>query len=183
MNRLILLTATLLCVLTARARILPQEVRDLDAAIEYCNSTPLAEVEGIWQFADNETSVLIARDEADPAKFVMRIIAADDARLLPGDIIGTMRITPDAGKFELTLRSGADFSKHDVKCFAALSSDANAITIRKPAVKFDFSPSMILSRFWRIMKVRFENPAADLPYGLIRIYPGEAATPHSIIYL
>lgn len=165
------------------ASIAADQVRDIDAAMLFCRSNPISRVEGVWQFADKLTSVLIARDPFATSRFILRIIDADDARVLPGDTIGFLDITPEPDKFRLRLRTGADFKKHAIDCAATLSKDNNGLTIRRPKVKIEPSPTMLLSRFWRIVKVRFADPAAELPQGLIRIYPNKAADPYAIIYL
>ncbi len=72
-----------------------QQIADMGAAREYCDTHPLDRIEGIWDLTDADTQVLIARSEGHDGEYVMTVLTSGDCRLLPGDTLGIYRRTPD----------------------------------------------------------------------------------------
>lgn len=181
-----LISMLLLLVSLAVAAVYPADVRDIDAARQFCDEAPLSAVEGIWKFAETGNSVLIARDPDVDTKFIIRILETDDARLLPGDTLGDITMTPTARKFRLRLRIRSGLPSRFADCAATLTPQSDGLIIERPGIRLDVAPSFLLSSFWRIFRIRLQNPARDLPAGLIKVYPspaGNSTLPFTPVYL
>lgn len=170
----------LLVPLAASAR---QPVCDIPAAKQYCDTTALQRIEGIWKMTDSDTQLLISRDDRDPLRYAVTILRADDARLLPGDTIAICTPSADPENFTFTFRTGM---KWDAKCLATLTDHDLAITIRRPSRRLKLSPYMFLRHFWGLFRYESENPVEQIRQGLIKIYPNgydQQASPFNIRYL
>ncbi len=162
---------------------LAQQIADMGAAREYCDTHPLDRIEGIWDLTDADTQVLIARSEGHDGEYVMTVITSGDCRLLPGDTLGIYRRTPDGDRFRLTMSTGL---KINAECVATLTEDDMGITIQRPVHRIELSPHLLLRRFWSLFRYRSDNPADRLHDGLIRIYPpdrDQLPSPYKMRYL
>ncbi len=140
----------------------------------WCDNNMLQDIEGIWEYPDDNTRVLIQADSKIPGAFSMTVISSPDCRIEPGDIIGRLYPSLDARQFRLeqwTKKIDLSLVK-PLGCTAILSSDGETIRIKSPKLKFKINPSTLLPKFWRLLKISVSNPADDLPAGLIKIYPG-----------
>lgn len=157
----------------------PSDVWDIGAAREICDRTPLTRIEGIWEFPDDHTRVLILRRERVDMEYDVIVAETPDCRLHPGDVIGTVKDSADPKKFELNLyRTGGAGKFADMgKCMARLASDGNSITVsasRMKATIRSLSALSFLPKFWRAIRLSTSRPADELPKGLVRIYPEES---------
>ena len=118
---------------------LAQQIADMGAAREYCDTHPLDRIEGIWDLTDADTQVLIARSEEHDGEYVMTVITSGDCRLLPGDTLGIYRRTPDGDRFRLTMTTGL---KINAECVATLTEDDMGITIQRPVHRIELSPHL-----------------------------------------
>lgn len=166
--RHILLSASAACCLTCLARL------DMTAARAYCDSAPLAPIEGIWQYPDDGVTVLIRRDTADPRRYEVKAIESEDTRVSSGDVIGTIEESPDPNRFRLTLATEAHkgLTGKSAECLASLSKDAGALHIKMKKRTISLNPSWILPRFWRMVRVKTRDPLDKLPAGMVKVYPG-----------
>lgn len=140
----------------------------------WCDNNLLQDIEGIWEYPDDNTRVLIKADNTVPGSFSLEVISTPDCRLNPGDVIGRLYPSIDPKQFKLEQFTRKDNLSlvNPFGCAAILSSDGESIRIKSPKLKFKINPSTILPRFWRLVRVSIDNPAGDLPSGLIKIYPG-----------
>lgn len=176
----------LLCAITILARCVaadpdtrafpPEPRTDLQSAMEYCDTTPLHPAEGIWRMQDDHTVLLIARDATHSGGiFKIIVVESPDSKLWRGAVAGTLRASVDPKKFSLTLcsslRNGMLGAPLDM--LATLSDDGSVLKIDKARLKIKINPLSIFPRFWRFLKLSFLNPAAELPTGLVRIYPDQ----------
>lgn len=144
------------------------EIRD------WCDTNVLSPVEGIWEYPEDGARVLIQADPSHPGTYTISIISTPDCRLEYGDIIGRLHPTVDTRQFRLeqwTRKDKSIFSKAE-NCAATLSSDGESIRIKSPKLKFKINLNTILPRFWRIVKVSYDDPTDKLPAGLLKVYPG-----------
>lgn len=141
----------------------------------YCNTSPLESAEGIWRFIDDKTDVLIRKCNNDKFDnyYEIIVLSSADKSLKPGIVIGYLFSTLDANKLKMhlytKLSSKGIFSPQE--CVATLSMDKYSLSIECPKIKFRINVTGILPHFWRIIRYKIENPAADLPKGFIKIYP------------
>lgn len=143
-------------------------------AREWCDSNILTPVEGIWEYPDDGARVLIQSDPTAPGSFTISVLSTPDCRLEAGDIIGRLHPSVDARQFRLEQWTHKDkqlFNKAE-NCHATLSSDGETLRVKSPKLKFKINLNTLLPRFWRIVRVSYDNPADDLPAGLIKVYPG-----------
>lgn len=144
------------------------EIRD------WCDSSILSPIEGIWEYPEDGARVLIQADPTHPDTFTISIISTPDCRLEFGDIIGRLHPTVDTKQFRLeqwTNKEKANFTKAE-NCAAILSSDGETLRIKSPKLKFKINLNTLLPRFWRVVRVSYDDPTDNLPAGLIKVYPG-----------
>lgn len=156
---------------------------DFGLAQEYCDCTELTEPEGIWQFPDDETTVLIRRAPHSSSKFEIFVIETPDCRLNPGDKLGELQRSADTSKFKMSLytnrKTGILTDSHS--CSAELKENGDTFIMQPRKLKISLRTMWFLPRFWRSLRIDIDNPASRLPYGLIRLYP--RTNPFSPFYL
>ena len=145
----------------------------LISAIEYCDSAPLDAAEGIWEFPEDETSVLIKKDPDSRIDYHIILLHTPDCRFNPGDTIGRIRMSNDNDKFRRNLKMSMDRNPLSSfrECTAILDSKKGTLRVKPMKLKFSFRTMWFLPKFWRSIKVGVDNPAGDLPVGLRRTYP------------
>ncbi len=168
--RHILTTALILIISVPSFAFFPTEADIRD----WCDSSILDSVEGIWEYPDDGARVLIQADPTHPGTFTISIISTPDCRLEYGDVIGRLHPSVDAKQFRLeqfTHKDKSIFSKAE-NCAAILSSDGESLRVKSPKLKFKINLNTLLPRFWRIVRVSYDDPADKLPAGLLKVYPG-----------
>ncbi|MDE7160203.1 MAG: hypothetical protein K2O24_05095 [Muribaculaceae bacterium] len=169
-----LLRIILLCLVMLMAPVnMRAEVTDRASAMEYCDTSPLDPVEGIWEYPEDGVTVLVRRSAAQTGRYDIIALDSEDTRIAPGDVIGRLEATPDIRQFKLTLftraRSGTLSSPEE--CLATLSADSESLFVKTRKIKISFNPSLLLPRFWRIARLRIKDPLENLPAGMIKVYP------------
>lgn len=149
------------------------ESHDMAAAIEYCEDSVLDPIEGIWEFPDDQTTVLIRKTLGEPYKFSVYALRSPDCRLNAGDLIGTLCQSPESTKLRLSL-----YTKHiggilsdSRECLAEFSHREGSIRIYPKKIKLSIRTNRLLPGYWKAVSVSKENPLDRLPIGLIRIFP------------
>lgn len=171
MTRILIIISAMIssCIFSAGAQRFSEE----NARI-WCDNNPLHEIEGIWEYPEDNARVLIQADKNVPGAFSLTVISTPDCRLSPGDVIGRLYPSVDSRQFRLEQWTRKDnlslIKPHD--CTATLSSDGESIRVKSAKLKFKINPNILLPRFWRIVRFSFNNPVDELPAGLVKIYPG-----------
>lgn len=157
-------------------------VSSVSEAREYCDNTNIDRVEGIWEFSEDETSVLIKRDKSRRGEYDLILLQSADCRFFPGDTVGTMRESVDRDKFRLRLRIEADKDPMTCskECAATFSAKDGVIKIDPMKLKLGMRTMWFLPKFWRSVKVGVDIPSSRLPVGIRRVYPEN--TPRLPIY-
>ena len=140
----------------------------------WCDSGVLSPVEGIWEYPDDGARVCIQADPKSPGCFEIIIISTPDCRLEYGDVIGRLHPTVDSSQFRLeqfTRRDKLSLAKAE-QCAATLSADGESLRIKAPKLKFKVNLHTLLPRFWRTVRVSYDDPTDKLPAGLVKVYPG-----------
>ena len=161
-----------------------QKIADMGKALEYCRANPLDKIEGIWEFPEDNTVVLITCSNKKKRTYDLTIVSTPDCRLIPGEKIGEMSSSVDSDKFRLSLftsrKDGILTDPSD--CLATLNDREGSITIEKRKFKISSRISRYLPKFWRLLSLfSVSSPADKLPQGLIRIFP--SPVPRGPIYL
>lgn len=141
---------------------------------DWCDTNILSPIEGIWEYPEDGAQVLIQADPTHPGTYTLTIITTPDCRLEYGDVIGRIHPTVDSRQFRLeqwTHKDKLTLSKAE-ECQAILSSDGETLRVKSPKLKFKINLNTLLPRFWRIVRISYNNPVEDLPAGLIKVYPG-----------
>lgn len=142
--------------------------------MEWCDTGILNSVEGIWEYPDDGARVCIQADPTSPGSFSIYIISTPDCRLEYGDVIGRLHPTVDSRQFRLeqyTHKDKLTFTKAE-QCAATLSTDGESIRVKSPKLKFKVNLHTLLPRFWRVVRVSYDDPTENLPAGLVKVYPG-----------
>ena len=171
---------------------------DMDMAKEICDNLPLEEAEGIWMYPDDKVTVLVLKDEeTSPNSFEtysISVVETSDARLHPGDKIGSLQATPEEGvyKIELLTERKNDFLLKPKSCVATLSKDGEAFIIKKQKAPFkgrlNLNFNRLLPGFWKIVSTGI-SPSANTvktQVGMVRIYPsydGNGSSKRKVRYL
>lgn len=153
------------------------EIVDLESARIYCDSRPLAQIEGIWEFTEDGLSVLIRKNDNTSGSSVSgfdMIAVYDSSGIIPeGDRIGFLYPTVDSGKYKMQLI--ADRKKNPIAgmktCLAVFDDREGSLEVKEDSRKIKFNPLGFLPHFWRIVRLRSEKPSEDIPKGLLRVYP------------
>ena len=142
--------------------------------MDWCDTNALSPIEGIWEYPEDSTRVLIQADPTHPGSYSISVISTPDCRLEYGDVIGRIHPTVDTKQFRLeqwTHKDKSIFTKAE-NCSATLSSDGESLRIKSPKLKFKVNLYTLLPKFWRIVRVSYDNPTDKLPAGLLKVYPG-----------
>lgn len=146
----------------------------MGAAQEWCDEAMLDKIEGIWEFPDDHTKVLICRSQYDKSLYDVIVVEAEDVRLIPGENIGYLKKSATQDKFEMGLFRGRN--KKGIlaelgKCFAQYDDKNNALLVKGRSIKLSIGSRWLLPAFWRLIKVSVKDPLESLPKGLVKIYP------------
>lgn len=149
------------------------EISDMGRAMEFCDRAMLGKIEGIWEFPEDNTRVLIRRSTAEPNLYDIIVVETPDCRLRPGDVIGYLRGSALSTKFEMGLfRTKTEGILSDLrKCLAEYNSKEDALLVKAPKIKLKLRSRWFLPSFWRAVSIGIDNPAGNIPKGLVRIYP------------
>ncbi len=158
-------------------------IADRLAAEQYCESSPLTRVEGIWEFPEDETFVLIRKKDGEKRKYELILISSPDCRLHPGECIGYLNPTADSDKFKLTLYINRKYGllSDTRSCSAEYRPKEEAIIIHPRQLKISLRTPWFLPKFWRSLRVKIDDPATNLPKGLRKVFP--TTIPENPIYL
>lgn len=141
---------------------------------EWCDTGILSPVEGIWEYPDDGARVCIQADPTSPGCYTITVISTPDCRLDYGDVIGRLHPTVDSRQFRLeqyTHKERMALTKAE-QCAATLSSDGESLRVKSPKLKFKINLHTLLPRFWRVVRVSYDDPTDKLPAGLVKVYPG-----------
>lgn len=166
-----------------------REILDMGAARDFCDSSPLDEIEGIWYYVEDDVKVLVRRNTLDDSVYDIQVVETPDCRLRPGELLGKMHVSADPRQFRMSLftnRSKGGLLSDERECLAVLGKDGESLRIKGKKYKISLRSLYLLPRFWRMVRVVVDNPLDDLPRGLVKIYPsydGNGSTRRSPRYL
>jgi len=166
-------TTILMMLITSCLAVMAETICDMGMAREWCDRTMLRTIEGIWEFPDDQTRVLVRRTPAEENRYDIIVIESPDTRIKPGDNIGDLTGTAIPTKFEMSLyrtKQRGIFARPG-KCLAELDNKQDAMIVKGRKMKFALASRWFLPSFWRAIKVTVSNPMQDLPKGMVRIYP------------
>lgn len=148
-------------------------VCDMRAAREWCDRTMLHRVEGVWEYPDDQTRVLVRRSAGSDSRYDIVVVETPDTRLTPGETIGYIESTPVVTKYEMGVyrtKTGGVLRELG-RCAAELSEKEDALLVRSRKVKFSIGSRWLLPSFWRLLRLTVKDPLETLPKGLVRVYP------------
>lgn len=154
-------------------------ISDIVAAREWCDANMLHRVEGIWEFPEDETTVLVCRSNITPHRYDIIVVSSPDTRLTPGETVGYLHESADSDKFEMALyRTKLEGTlKEPGKCLATLRDNDNSIVAQGRKAKFSLRTWSILPSFWRMVRMSVNDPLENLPKGMLRVYPSSSRQP------
>lgn len=158
---------------------------DMASAREWCDSELLRPVEGIWEFPDDDTRILIKRSPVSQYDYDLILISSPDVRFTPGDIVGSFKRGNVPDEFSISLYrdktlKGAFTNPGSGR--ARLAADGNSIKVENPSLKVAFNARWLLPSFWKALKLSRKSPSSS-GYGIVRIYPLDTLEPESPDYL
>ena len=177
------------------------EAYDIDMAQEICAELPLEKVEGVWLYPDDQVTVLILnvnREQSDNRlpEYSISIVDTSDARLHPGEVIGSLKATPDEKvyKIELATERHNHLLLKPVSCLASLTGDGERLIIKKQKVplkgRLNLNFNRLLPGFWKIVSTGISSTGSgtslEPPTGMVKIYPsydGNGSMRRKIRYL
>lgn len=145
---------------------------DLIAAMDLCDNADLRPVEGLWQYPEDQVTVLIFRESGIEGKYGMWVVESADCSLEAGKKIGGLTESPDPRKFDFSIFTAVRKGVLQLPCqaTATLSTDNESIIVTKPSIKISFRPNRLLPGFWKTVSVGIKDPS-KAPRGMIRVYP------------
>lgn len=151
------------------------DIFDITSAMEFCDNELISDPEGIWEFPDDETVVMIRRSQWNRHSFDIILLTTPDCRLHGGDIIGYAERNAEQRKFKVKLFTQLkhDFLSDPGECLGELNSDGTAFLFQPKKYKISFSVRgfSILPKFWRLINISVKNPLDNLKRGMVKIYP------------
>lgn len=177
--RLIISIALLAAVSTAAQR--PATIQQ---ARQYCDTTTLDKIEGIWDLQADGVQVLIYRSHTAPnAPYDLIVVNTYDASLPWGFPIGTLTPTGAPRQYTLTLYTRIKNNKPaSPKTFAVqTNTEYSSLLIRKPDKGFRISitPTVLLPGLWRMFRLTWQHRPTQEVTGMIKVYPVSYADPNS----
>lgn len=151
-----------------------QRIENLKAAKKYCDQATLDKEEGIWEFADDEMIVLIKKRTGSPKRiYDLILLATPDCRVEPGDTIGNIQKGVEENKYRLSLRLNPykDLLSSVKSCVALMNGEKNRLMIEPVKLKLSFRTMWFLPKFWRSLKIGYDDPKKKLLCGLVKHYP------------
>lgn len=159
-----------LTALTASARYPADE----GMARAYCDTVSLNPLEGIWEFPEDDTRVLICRAaDGSAADYDIVALSSPDCRITPGQKIGNATKSADARAFTLSLcrQLVKDILADPAKCSARLSDGDSSLTFKPRKLTISLRTLNILPNFWRRIRFNIKAPDEEIPKGMVKIYP------------
>lgn len=144
-------------------------------AKQYCDESPLDNVEGIWTFIEDGIDLLIRRKENENREncYELIVLQSADKSLKFGTVIGYMFKTADVEKFRLFLYTESSIQGvvSPKECVAILSKDNYQMTFEGKELKVRINVAGLLPHLWKVIRYKIENPASELKKGFLKIYP------------
>lgn len=146
------------------------DIYDEGQAQTYCDTTTLHRIEGIWEFPDDQTRVLIRRQPVGNT-YDLIVVASPDCRMVPGEILGTVRPSAEPGTYEMSIarKKVRGVFTDPGKCVARLTDNESSLTFKPRKLSLNIGSFYLLPRFWRMF--RFKVNDVDIPKGMVRVYP------------
>lgn len=159
------------------------DICDMQAAMQYCRQTETEGPEGIWEFVEDETQVLIRKERHNGKGYDIIVISTPDCRLHPGDVIGSLNPSAKKGKYRMSLHTSRKMGllADSRQCMAEYIEKEDALIVHPMKLRISMRTMWFLPKFWRSLRISFDNPAAELPHGLTRIFP--RTEPRKPVYL
>lgn len=156
-----------------------ERICDIVAAREWCDANMLHRVEGIWEFPEDETTVLVRRNRQVPHRYDIIVVSSPDTRLKSGETAGYMHESADNSQFEMAVYRSRTEGKlsEPAKCLAQLRDKDNTIVAKGRKLSFSLRSWSILPSFWKLVRMTYKDPLENLPRGMIRIYPASTRQP------
>lgn len=154
-------------------------IASYDAAVEYCDTHSIDNVEGIWQLTDDNVTIFICKDEQKPLSgYSISVIDNCEAFISCGEVIGSMQPTADTSEFKLTLFTQRNAKTYSVgtpeDCLAKLTDQGYAMVFsskNKRKYKLTFNPLALLPRLWRVIRITPETQTDQYKRGMVKLYP------------
>lgn len=148
-------------------------ISDEGAAREYCDTATIDRIEGIWEFPEDRTRVLIRKHPAQPYNYDIIVVDTEDARLKPGDVIGNVTTSAEPGTYSMSIcrRKSDGIFTDPGHCVASLKDNGASLTFKPRKLSIKLGSLWFLPRFWRTVRFRLTDPEADIPKGMVRVYP------------
>lgn len=173
---------------------------DIDMAKEICDELPLESVEGIWLYPEDRVSVMILNenkgDSGSLPTYSISVVETTDAKLHPGERIGTLQATaqPNLYKIELATEKKNNLLLKPKACTATLSKDGDSFIIKRQKSllkgRLNLNLSRLLPGFWKMVSLGVSSSGSsiqeNLPIGMVKIYPsydGNNSTRRKVRYL
>lgn len=199
--RLALLLAALLGALCAAAKGLPKGLDRVaaegggivtgfnpDEAEAALRGMPLHAVEGVWQWADIDTRVVITRTAATPADlpaaiYSIVVLHASDPSLRPGTVIGYLATTAKRDTYDARL-----YTRSSPRDGSLTSPATYTLTLEDSETRLSVRPYGHKLRFnwWRLLPYPYRSLLSPIrrsdtdAAGLLRIYPSPGKPLHPV---
>lgn len=151
---------------------------DITEAKELCDELPLQPVEGLWDFPDENMTVMVMRGEdasgnTSAVRYAVTVVETPDVRLIPGDTIGWIEASVDPKLFRMTLYTRKNLSTlmQPANILARIADDDRALQLKVEKWSLKLSRISFLPSFWRSIKLQHDDPLKQLPVGMRRVYP------------
>ena len=182
---------TLLVCLILGSSVSLQAQDHLAQARQWCDTTTLDALEGIWLLPADRVYVLVQRLTPDPmSDYSLTVVIGMDGITMPGMSLGTMRPTADRKKVLLSLPVSAKKQQGATlrSCNLTIADNGYALVLEPAArpLRISFSPTSLLPGFWRMVRISLSPKNNETVQGMVKVYPsydGNGSDRHHPRYL
>lgn len=157
----------------AAADDIDRDVFDMESARKWCDGSMLSPIEGIWRYPADQTLLLIRQSKSESGRYDLIVVETPDTRLTPGDIIGYLKPSASASKYEMGVYGDKKGKIIPVaeKCVATYHPTESSLQIETPSLKASLRSTRFLPSLWRAIRITINDPVNKLPKGMVKIYP------------
>ena len=149
---------------------------NMERATAYCDTAAIRGIEGIYLWADRDAVVLLRatrKMHSAATEYEIVNIESSDIMYAPGAVMGYLYPTGATDAFHAYLFDNIEPDKavKPKHKSAKYTSSDHSIKFDGKQTKLSFNPLAIIPRVRSIMRIKQTDPLADLPDGLLLIYP------------
>lgn len=153
--------------------------RGPQSSVEFLQTLPLSDVEGLWSLTSENLLVLILRN--GDGRLDISVAPENAGSWKSGSVVGYLEPAADNRSWWLFLEDAPNdriaekitgrfpFSR---RCIVKLNDQGDCLAIEKGDFSVEFKPLSLLPKLNRLIRLKYKDPKQKLPEGFRKIAPG-----------